>query len=54
MTLDEYMAKKTADSELPKLEIRKIGDDSSNFFKDAVQITKDADANNYFVGKVSK
>lgn len=54
MTLDEYRAKNAESEVLPKLELRKAAEGTSEFFKNAVQLTKDVDANNYFVGKVSK
>jgi plasminogen activator inhibitor 1 RNA-binding protein len=51
MTLDEYLKKKAASEVVPKLELRKVDGDA---FKDAVALKKDAEANNYFVGKVCR
>lgn len=51
MTLDEYLKKKASVDAAPKLELRKVDGDA---FKDAVALKKDADASNYFVGKVSR
>lgn len=54
MTLDQYRAKNAAaESEaIPKLELRQANEGASEYFKDAKQLVKDVDANNYFVGKV--
>jgi hypothetical protein len=54
MTLDQYRAKTAAgESEaIPKLELRKANEGTSELFKGAKQLVKDVDANNYFVGKV--
>ena len=49
MTFDEYVKKKAPIETVPKLELRKVDHDA---FKDAVALKKDADTNNYFVGKV--
>ena len=51
ITLDEYLKKKAPIEAAPKLELRKVDGDA---FKDAVALKKDADDNNYFVGKVSR
>lgn len=51
ITLDEYLKKKASVDAAPKLELRKVDSDA---FKDAVALKKDVDANNYFVGKVSR
>ena len=52
MTLDEYKAKAAASETIPKLELRQVNDGESEVFKGAKQLTKDPDADNYFVGKV--
>ncbi|KAG8803996.1 hypothetical protein FRB91_010058 [Serendipita sp. 411] len=54
MTLDEYRAKNATSEAVPKLELRKVADGASDLFKGAKQLTKDVDADNYFVGKQPK
>ena len=51
ITLDEYLKKKAPIETVPKLELRTVDNDA---FKDAVALKKDADEDNYFVGKVSR
>ncbi|KAJ1311439.1 hypothetical protein OPQ81_009928 [Rhizoctonia solani] len=53
MTLSEYLAKKkTSDVVPPKLEARAANEGSDNtLWKDAVQLQRDEDEDNYFVGK---
>lgn len=56
MTLDQYKAKNApGDSEvIPKLELRQANEGTSDLFKDAKQLVKDVDSNNYFIGKVRR
>ncbi|MCV2423724.1 hypothetical protein LNV47_24380 [Paucibacter sp. DJ4R-1] len=53
MTLTEYLAKKKASDVLPgKLEGRAANEGADNaLWKDAIQIQRDSDEENYFIGK---
>jgi len=51
MTLEEYRSKHAPSESIPKLEVRKAAEGSSEFFKEAKQLVKSED-NDYFAGKV--